>query len=442
MKAERLFLLGLAFMLLLAGLVTLRGALAALALPLLAYLGVAVWGRTAGASLSAVRRLEPALVHPGQAVETEVEFENAGATALEFDLRLPLPAGVLQSEGQSEAHLLLAPGERVKLPGTLYGRRGEHTFVDVQLETMEPLGLFGRLQTLPAPARLTVEPAGDALRSFLLRPPQTRGFAGPVLARQGGRGTDFFIVREYQAGDPLRQVNWKVSSRATRALYTNVYEQQRIADVGIILDAREPVDLRITASESPTGLRSASPAGLRSASPTGLRSASLFEHAVRAAATLAPPILRAGNRLGLLIYGPGMESVFPGYGRKQLRRVLRALTQAGAGHNFALESLAHLPIQFFPAGSQIILISPLLPEDSPLVARLVSIGYGVLLISPNPLIFELGESADALSDDLAVRVARAERHLALQRLQRAGVRVIDWDVRQPLAPLVANALKR
>jgi uncharacterized protein (DUF58 family) len=418
MKAERAFLLGLAFALVLLGLGTLRGEIAALALPLLAYLGVAAWGwqRAAGVNLRAERRLEQEHVRPAQAVGSDVTLVNGGAAELEVNVRLPLAPGVLQSEGPSAGHALLGAGEAVTLTGKLRARRGEYVFPDVQVEVMEPLGLFTQGQALPAPARLEAEPAGEVMRPFSLRPPQTRGFAGPVPARQGGRGTDFFIVREYQAGDPLRQVNWKVSSRATRALYTNVYEQQRIADVGIILDAREPADLRSAAG------------------------ASLFEHAVRAAATLAPPILRAGNRLGLLIYGPGMESVFPGYGRRQLRRVLRALTQAGSGHNFALESLAHLPVQFFPAGSQIILISPLLPEDPPLVARLAAIGYGVLLVSPNPLAFELGE-ASGTAPDLAVRLARAERRFALQRLQRAGVRVLDWDVRQPLAPLVVRSLR-
>ena len=126
--------------------------------------------------------------------------------------------------------------------------------------------------------------------------------------------------------------------------------------------------------------------------------------------------------------------------------ILRALSRAGAGHNFALESLAHLPTRFFPSGSQIILISPLLPEDPPLVAHLVSLGYGVLVISPDPLLFESPEIANAADSDegqnLAWRLARSERRFILKRLERRGVRVIDWDVRQPLAPLLQRILKR
>jgi uncharacterized protein (DUF58 family) len=292
----------------------------------------------------------------------------------------------------------------------------------MSVEVNETLGLFSAQVEPPAPARLSVEPAGEQLRSFNLRPPQTRGFAGPVPSRQGGRGTDFFTVREYQPGDPLRQINWKASSRAERAMYTNIYEQQRIADVTIILDAREHVD-----QYNP-------------------QLGNLFEYSVRAAVTLTESILKTGNRLGMLVYGPGMESVFPGYGKVQQRRILRALTRAGAGFNFALESLAHLPVRVFPSGSQIILISPLLSEDPPQIANMHTMGYGVLLLSPNPLMFEnsaAGEPEDPSSPQaLAWRLACTERRLLLQRLKRSGVQVLDWDVREPLAPLLQLILRQ
>ena len=438
MNGNRLLLLSLAFVLVLVGLGLQHGELIALALPLLVYLAVgyvfaparaplpvdpdlpavpdpASVGEPQGLeALSLARTLSLRNVRPGQELELDVQVISAGAAFDELTLSGGLPAGVAALKGPTRVVIPLAPGESAHLRQTLQGRRGEFDFPAMQVEVCETLGLFSSAGELAAPARLIVEPSSEALRPFMLRPPQTRGFAGPVPARLGGRGTDFFIVREYQPGDSLRQINWKASSRAARSLYTNIYEQQRIADVGIILDAREHSELR---------------------SALG----SLFEHSVRAAATLTEPILKSGNRLGLLVYGPGMESVFPGYGKVQQRRISRALSRAGAGHNYALESLAHLPTRFFPAGSQIILISSLQPEDPPLVAHLATLGYAVMVISPDPLAFEY---PDASPSDPAWRLARAERRFQLQRLQRAGVRVIDWDVRQPLSPLLQRALRR
>lgn len=365
-------------------------------------------------NLSLTRHLSVPRIRTGQPVELELSLTNTGSAFDELCVSGGLPPGVVLLEGPEEAVLALAPGESVLVKQVLQARRGEFEFPVLPVQISEAFGLFSVERELYAGARLVAEPHGESPRSLPLRPPQTRGFAGPVLARQGGRGTDFFTVREYQPGDSLRQVNWKATSRAPRAIYTNMFEQQRIADVGIILDAREH-----------SGLHG--------------KLGNLFEYSVRAAVTLTEPILKAGNRLGLLVYGPGMESVFPGYGKVQQRRILRALSRAGSGHNFALETLAHLPTRFFPAGSQIILISSLQPEDPPQVAHLVSLGYGVLVISPDPLVFE---APDATEADLAWRVARAERAFSLQRLERAGVRVLNWDVRQPLAPLLQVALRR
>jgi uncharacterized protein (DUF58 family) len=450
MRANRLLVLLVMFGLVLAGLALQRGDLAALALPFLVYVAVAYAYAPNGASLekavpghkkgiednpsgslpvetegirlSLRRSLAREHVRPAQGVRTRLTVENQGPALDELALWGGLPAGVAVKEGPELMRLSLSSAESVSLDQLLHARRGEYHFSGVSVEASETLGLFSTRVEPPARARLSVEPAGELLRSFNLRPPQTRGFAGPVPARQGGRGTDFFIVREYQPGDPLRQINWKASSRAERAMYTNVYEQQRIADVGIILDAREQVDQH------------------------SHELGNLFEYSVRAAVTLTEPILKMGNRLGLLVYGPGMESVFPGYGKRQQRRILRALTRAGAGHNFALESLAHLPVRFFPSGSQIILISPLLAEDPPLVANLRTLGYGVLLLSPNPLVFESGAPKDpddsGTPQQLAWRLANTERRFQLQRLQRCGVQVVDWDVREPLAPLLQLVLRR
>jgi uncharacterized protein (DUF58 family) len=80
------------------------------------------------------------------------------------------------------------------------------------------------------------------LRQVIIRPRRTRDDAGPVPSRQGGAGVDFFNLREYQAGDPLRWLNWKAIARHTQTLFTNQFEIERITDVGLILDARQQCD--------------------------------------------------------------------------------------------------------------------------------------------------------------------------------------------------------
>jgi len=234
---------------------------------------------------------------------------------------------------------------------------------------------------------------------------------------------NFFGVREYQLGDPLRWINWRVAARHTESLFTNEFEQERIADVGLILDARQQSDVL---------------------SPDG----ALFDHAIRATASLADVFLNAGNRVGLLIYGSGTERTFPGYGKVQRDRIMRALARARTGFNYALASLEYLPTRFFPARSQIVMISPLNPDDLPVLVRLRANGYQVMVISPDPIDFE-AKSADfrVLAGrrrmlELATRIARAERRLLLRELQRVSIQIVDWQVTQPLDQVIRVSLGR
>src|SRR5512143_1240224 len=146
---------------------------------------------------------------------------------------------------------------------------------------------------------------------------------------------------------------------------------------------------------------------------------SIFEYSVQAAGSLSEALLGDGNRVALLIYGFGMERTFRGYGKVQQERILYALGQARTGHNFALESLGFLPTRFFPAGSQIVMVSPLMMNDVPALTQLRATGYELMIVSPDPVEFEAREIG--VKGDLAWQLARVERVLLMRKLQRLGI---------------------
>jgi uncharacterized protein (DUF58 family) len=131
-------------------------------------------------------------------------------------------------------------------------------------------------------------------------------------------------VREYQVGDSLRRINWRISARDAgaapgfRGLTSNEFEQERIADVGLILDARESVNVSIGDH-------------------------SLFERSVSAVAALAGAFLEDGHRVSLLTYGYGLRRVFPGMGKVHKNRILRTLAQVEPGNNEAWRISATCP---------------------------------------------------------------------------------------------------
>lgn len=424
MKGKLLFLVALVFMLLLVGFGSFKSGILLLAIPLILYLLAAYAYKPEALRFKVERNLSSNRVTEATPVEVQLRVENAGNGLAEMRIRDLIPTGLEVIQGEIQRVTMLAPDEVLTLDYTVKPSRGRHTFKWFSAYATDPFGLFEHHMRVEAPGFLLSRPRLLKLRTLKIRPPQTRGFAGPISSRQGGTGIDFYGVREYSPGDPLRWVNWKVSARHFQELFTTIYEQEKIANVGIILDAREGSDVQS-------------------------RSGALFEHSVRASAALAAAFLKDGNRVGLLTYGWGIDGVFPGYGKIQKERILNLLAHARTGFNFALETLTNLPARFFPARSQIIFISPLMREDVQVLIQLRQHGYEVLVISPDPLDYEAkaamtqdteAQGADPLRIAYAVRIARLERELLFLRLRRGGVQVVNWQVEMPFERIIETTL--
>jgi uncharacterized protein (DUF58 family) len=347
------------------GLISVNNGPILLSIPLLVYLGAAAIYRPGNVQLKVSRELSTHDASLGKPIEIQVQIQNEADRLEEVFLGdyVQGPRSLNISKGKLTQRTSMNPGEMVEIAYTVSGQRGRYKFEGVQAQVGEYFHLFENVRFFPAHAQLVIFPELIQMRSIKIRPRQTRGFAGPILARQGGAGTDFYGVREYQVGDPLRRINWKISTRYPQSLFTNESEQERIADVGLILDARQQCDI---SSKGDT----------------------LFEHSVVAAASLADTFLKDGHRVGLYIYGYSVERVYPGYGKIQREHILRALSRARTGINFALENLSFLSTRFFPPNSQLVMVSPLKTDDYGPLVRLHSTGYGILIVSPNPVYFE------------------------------------------------------
>jgi uncharacterized protein (DUF58 family) len=124
-----------------------------------------------------------------------------------------------------------------------------------------------------------------------------------------------------------------------------------------------------------------------------------------------------------------LGKIYPGYGRIHKDRILKALAKANPGKNYALDNLALLPTRFFPAKSQIVVISPLSPQDIPVYIQMRARGYAVIVVSPDPVAFEA-----ALYNDHNTFAAYdlRRKHLLLQHIQRCGIQVVIMEGRPAL----------
>jgi uncharacterized protein (DUF58 family) len=414
---RRLLLSVLVFVFLLLGLATLDGRLMALTIPLVVYLVVAMLYGPGEPSFDVTRLLSEDRVYEGTPVSIALQITNTGARLGEVFIEDLVPDALEIVDGESRVFASLAPGESIQLDYGITGTRGHFELDAVQVTVGERLGLFQRRTILPADGHLSILPKAWTLKRVAIRPLRTRGYAGPVPARRSGPGIDFYGVREYQLGDPRRWINWRVSARHTQALFTNEFERERIADVGLILDARLRMDVHVDGD-------------------------SLFEHSVRATASLAEAFLRDGNRVGLLVYGEYLDWTLPGYGKIQRERILQSLARAEPGASQVFDKLHYLPVRLFPAQSQLVVVSALCRDDLSMLLRLRARGYQVLIVRPDPIGFEVRALEPGPEVELAARFAYVERKLLLLKLRRAGIQVVDWRVDKPFDQTIHGSLGR
>ena len=407
----------LTYGLLLGGIVTVQGEFLALALPLVTYLIVGYVQAPEKIKLEAMRRLSVERVSPDSDVDVTVTITNRGASLEEVLLQDILPPGLTVRSGFRRHLVRLKQNETYTFMYTISGPRGGYVLEAIEAHARDHLAVRSSTIRVEAKGRLFILPPVTRIRQVAIRPRGTRVYAGTIPARAGGAGTDFFGVREYHPGDPPRAINWRTSARYADKFYSNEFQQERVADVGIVLDGRSRTN-EFTHGHS------------------------LFEYSVQAAASLADALLNQGNRVGLLLYASYLSWTFPGYGKIQRERILHALANARTGESQVFSDLEHIPSRLFPPKSQIMLVSPLLEDDLKPLIHLRAQGYEVMVVSPNPVRFELSYLPANETIQLAGRVVHMERILLLQRMGRAGIHVLDWDVSEPFDLFVKRRLSR
>lgn len=387
-----------------------------LAMPFLAYLFIGTIQAPTGLTLVARRKIEKTSAVAGEPVQCKVTVTNQGQSLVNIDLRDSRFPSQTILEGQTEKRIWMPAGQTMELNYVFKAGRGVYPWESIQAAASDSFGLFEVRQAIPAPEELVLRPASMSLDHVPLRPRFTLHTPGPIPVRLSGSSTDFLGIREYRAGDSLRRLNWRMAARHPHELFSNEYEREEIADFGLILDARQ----------------------LTNSDPV---EEALFEHSVRAAVALSETLLKGGNRLSLLVFGNAMASLFPGYGKRQLKRILWTLARARLGSNLSLGYLKYFPTRLFPSRSFLIVLSPLGLQDQETYARLRSFGYEILLISPDPVHSISQEIPSNRVNDLAVRAARVERVIALERLMKIGVQVIDWRVTEPFESVLQRATR-
>ncbi|MDH5508594.1 MAG: DUF58 domain-containing protein, partial [Anaerolineae bacterium] len=276
---RRVYLLAaLAFGAVLLGLLTLDGSLLIFSVPLIVFIASSLLFSPTRPQLEIARKLDIERVSPGGTVTAQITVTNHGGAIEAMQLTNLFPDGLQLTGGMANIAAWLRRGESKTFTQVFSGQRGQYIFDEIAVHAGDHFDLFSHRLSQAAGGRLVVVPRAERLKAIKIRPRRTRVYAGLIPTRSSGPGIDYYGIRQYVAGDPLRWVDWKTSARHQDKFFTKLFEQERAADVGLILDARR-------------------------SSSTHAGESSIFEHSIQAAAALSETLLAAGNRVGLLVYG-------------------------------------------------------------------------------------------------------------------------------------------
>lgn len=125
-------------------------------------------------------------------------------------------------------------------------------------------------------------------------------FAGEYISAFRGRGMEFEEVREYQAGDEIRTIDWNVTARMGRP-FVKVYREEREMNVMILVDMSATLDF-------------------------GTRQRFKRETAAEVAAVLAYAAVKSNDKVGLMMFTDRVEKYIPAKkGRGHVYRVIQEI---------------------------------------------------------------------------------------------------------------------
>jgi uncharacterized protein (DUF58 family) len=152
---------------------------------------------------------------------------------------------------------------------------------------------------LTAAELIALRPRCHALR-LPMRQAAASALAGAYRSRFRGRGVDFVESRNYQPGDDIRNMDWRVTARTGRA-HTKVFQEERERPVLVVLDAGPSLYF-------------------------GTRRRLKSVAAGQLAAAIAWSAVRRGDRIGGFLFAPGRHlEIRPAGGRRGAMRMIQGL---------------------------------------------------------------------------------------------------------------------
>lgn len=393
----------------LSALISRNGAVLLLAFPFLSYLIAGYFSSPQRGNLLISRKIENYRVEVNEPNSMKITIKNIGSSIPSLYINERILPGITILSGNPNQVISLENEQIFEMHYSFTASRGRYHWTECVVIISDPFHLFLTEVKHAEDIISLVVPKKVVLPKLQLKPQFTLQSHGPNLSNKPGSGIDFWGIREYFPGDSLSHIHWRLSARFPYKFYIRQFEQENMADIGILIDATNPYISSKIQNE-------------------------LINYCIDAGAAISRSLLRLGNRVSLLVLGKNRTRVFPGIGKYQLHKILDTLAGCEPGDLPSHELLKYIPIRIFSSRTTIIVISSLQQNDHSLITKLRAEGYQVLLVCPNP-IPSLIDQNNQLVSSLSLQAMRIEREIMLWKIRQIGVTVFDWPIEKPLSSI-------
>lgn len=231
--------------------------------------------------------------------EVSLQLDNHSNQTQKIDLfdDYPLPSQVeglpqtllIQAHHSLQTHYRICPEQR-----------GQTQFSGIQILTYSPFGIWKKYQNITCVDNVKIYPNFAAITKYALFAMEDRlGQIGIKQLQRRGEGLDFHQLREYRAGDMLRQIDWNATARVKK-LISKQYQDERDQQIVFLLDCGRRMWTQDDAL-------------------------SHFDHTLNAMLLLAYVALRQGDALGVMTFSSEQRWLSPRKGVSEINRILNSV---------------------------------------------------------------------------------------------------------------------
>ena len=302
--------------------------------------------------------------------------------------------------------------------------RGDQNFGLVQVLVDSPLKLWQRSRQLGASQIVKVYPNFAEVAKYTLFATDNRlSQLGIKKHRRRGEGLSFHQLRDYRAGDALRQIDWKATARLKR-LISREYQDERDQQVVFLIDCGR----RMLAKDD---------------------ALSHFDHALNAVLLLSYVALRQGDAVGFFAFAGPQRFLPPRKGALTINTVLNNVYDLQpTTHASDYAQAASELIKRLKKRSLVVLVTNLRDEDAEDLRPAITLlrqRHLVVLASLQEAVLNQITQQPVQNFDQAVCLAATDIYLeqrrqAHQALKNFGVMMLDVEPAQLPVALVNRYL--